>query len=142
MTIQKEKLIQNNLSKKEYLEDSSIKEIINKIRKIILKRGIRGISSIIENFIEIDINNSQSIDFEEFKKASNEFKFDLNENELEKAFFAFDLNNNGLIEYDEFIRVIRGEMNNFRKKIVFNAFKSIDTNNIGAVNIEDIKKKI
>ena len=141
MTIQKEKLIQNNLSKKEYLEDSSIKEIINKIRKIILKRGIRGISSIIENFREIDINNSQSIDFEEFKKASNEFKFDLNENELEKAFFAFDLNNNGLIEYDEFIRVIRGEMNNFRKKIVFNAFKLIDINNIGAVNIEDIKKK-
>ncbi len=141
MTIQKEKLIQNNLSKKEYLEDSSIKEIINKIRKKILKRGIRGISSIIENFREIDINNSQSIDFEEFKKASNEFKFDLNENELEKAFFAFDLNNNGIIEYDEFIRVIRGEMNNFRKKIVFNAFKSIDTNNIGAVNIEDIKKK-
>ena len=47
MTIQKEKLIKNNLSKKEYLEDSSIKEIINKIRKIILKRGIRGISSTI-----------------------------------------------------------------------------------------------
>ena len=121
--------------------EKSIEEIINQIKNKLSSRGIRGISSIAENFRKIDKDNSQGIDFEEFKSASKEFKFELNDNELKKAFNFFDKNNNGIIEYDEFIRTIRGEMNDFRKKIVFNAFKLIDINNTGAVNIEDIKRK-
>ena len=133
--------IQGNLTKKEYLSENSIKEIIEKIRNKLLPNGIKGISQIIENFRKIDIDNSQGIDYEEFKKASNIFQFNLNENELEKAFIAFDRNNNGIIEYDEFLRTIRGEMNDYRKKIVFNAFKLIDINKNGAVNINYIKNK-
>jgi Ca2+-binding EF-hand superfamily protein len=133
--------IQGNLTKKEYLSENSIKEIIEKIRNKLLPNGIKGISQIIENFRKIDTDNSQGIDYEEFKKASNIFQFNLNENELEKAFIAFDRNNNGIIEYDEFLRTIRGEMNDYRKKIVFNAFRSIDINKNGAVNINYIKNK-
>ena len=133
--------IQGNLTKKEYLSENSIKEIIEKIRNKLLPNGIKGISQIIENFRKIDIDNSQGIDYEEFKKASNIFQFNLNENELEKAFIAFDRNNNGIIEYDEFLRTIRGEMNDYRKKIVFNAFKLIDINKNGAVNINYIKNQ-
>ena len=133
--------IQGNLTKKEYLSENSIKEIIEKIRNKLLPNGIKGISQIIENFRKIDTDNSQGIDYEEFKKASNIFQFNLNENELEKAFIAFDRNNNGIIEYDEFLRTIRGEMNDYRKKIVFNAFKLIDINKNGAVNINYIKNK-
>ena len=133
--------IQGNLTKKEYLSENSIKEIIEKIRNKLLPNGIKGISQIIENFRKIDTDNSQGIDYEEFKKASNIFQFNLNENELEKAFIAFDRNNNGIIEYDEFLRTIRGEMNDYRKKIVFNAFRSIDINKNGAVNINYIKNQ-
>ena len=133
--------IQGNLTKKEYLSENSIKEIIEKIRNKLLPNGIKGISQIIENFRKIDTDNSQGIDYEEFKKASNIFQFNLNENELEKAFIAFDRNNNGIIEYDEFLRTIRGEMNDYRKKIVFNAFKLIDINKNGAVNINYIKNQ-
>ena len=131
----------NEINKDNSKNNKSIEEIINKIKNKLSSRGIRGISSIAENFRQIDKDNSHGIDFEEFKSASKEFKFELNENELKKAFNYFDKNNNGIIEYDEFLRTIRGEMNDYRKKIVFNVFKYLDINNTGAVNIEDIKMK-
>ena len=133
--------IQGNISKKEYLSKSSIKEILEKIRNKLYPQGIKSLSIIIDSFRKFDQDNSQGIDYEEFKNASKNFNFDLNEKELKEAFVAFDRNNNGIIEYDEFIRTLRGEMNDFRKKIVFNAFKLIDINNNGAVNINEIKKK-
>ena len=110
-----------------------------KIREKLTKRGVRGIISIGKNFRIIDDDNSKSISFSEFKKASKDFRFELNDEEIELAFKAFDRNNNGFIYYDQFLRTIRGEMNSFRRKLVDQAFSRIDKDGNGYLDINDIQ---
>jgi len=54
----------------------------------------------------IDDNNSRSIDFPEFKKACKDFRFDLNDREINLIFKAFD-SGDGAIDYEEFVAKIR-----------------------------------
>ena len=70
------------------------------------------------NFRIIYDNNSQTIDFDEFKKCSTDFNFGLNDNEIQLAFSSFDRDNTGEIDYDEFLITIRREMNDFRRDSV------------------------
>ena len=62
-----EKLIQNNLNKKEFLSQDPVENILNQIRVKLASRGIEGVCSLARNFRIIDDNNSQTIDFNEFK---------------------------------------------------------------------------
>ena len=135
------KEIQGDLSKKNYLEQDETKDILNIIRNKLAARGVRGITSIARNFRIADDDNSQSLDYNEFRKAAKDFRFGLNDDQIKKAFVAFDRSNNGTIDYDEFIRTIRGDMNEFRKKIVEQIFNILDVNQSGFIDIEDIKSK-
>jgi Ca2+-binding EF-hand superfamily protein len=87
----------------------------------------------------MDDNRSQTLDMEEFKKATRDYRFDLNEREVELAFKAFDRKNTGGIDYEEFLRTIRGDMNNFRKGLCLQAFKIMDKNGSGEITIDDIR---
>ena len=135
------KEIQGDLSKKNYIEQDEIKDILNIIRNKLAARGVRGITSIARNFRIADDDNSQSLDYNEFRKAAKDFRFGLNDDQIKKAFVAFDRSNNGTIDYDEFIRTIRGDMNEFRKKIVEQIFNILDVNQSGFIDLEDIKSK-
>ena len=117
-----EKVIQNNLTKKEFLSQDPVEQILNQIRQKLASRGIEGVCSIARNFRIIDDNNTQTIDFNEFKKCCKEFDFGLNDNQIQMAFVSFDRDNTGEIDYDEFLRTIRGEMNDFRKNLVNQVF--------------------
>ena len=135
------KEIQGDLSKKNYLEQDETKDILNIIRNKLAARGVRGITSIARNFRIADDDNSQSLDYNEFRKAAKDFRFGLNDDQIKKAFVAFDRSNNGTIDYDEFIRAIRGDMNEFRKKIVEQILNILDVNQSGFIDLEDIKSK-
>ena len=74
----------------------------------------------------MDDDRSGYLDMNEWKKANNDYRLDLNAVEVEKAFVAFDRNNDGQIVYDEFIRSIRGDMNPFRVKLALQAFNKLD----------------
>jgi Ca2+-binding EF-hand superfamily protein len=88
----------------------------------------------------MDDDNSRSLSLSEFKKASNDYKLDLDEDEVEVAFIAFDRNNDGSIDYDEFLRRVRGEMNDFRRRFVEQAFDILDIDKNGYIDINDIKQ--
>ena len=133
--------IQGNMPKNKFLEQDEIKGIIERIRNKLKARGVRGITSIERNFRIIDDDGSQTLDFNEFKKATKDFRFGLNDDEIEKAFVAFDINNNGKIDYDEFIRTIRGEMNDYRKQLVEQVFNVLDVNGNGYIELEEFKSK-
>jgi Ca2+-binding EF-hand superfamily protein len=75
----------------------------------------------------------------EFKKAVKDFRFELNESEIELAFKAFDRNGDGNIDYDEFLRQVRGNMNNNRKRLVDQAWNKMDRDGNGVLDINDIK---
>ena len=136
-----EKLIQNNLNKKEFLSQDPVENILNQIRVKLASRGVEGVCSIARNFRVIDDNNSQTIDFNEFKKCCKEFNFGLSDNEIQMAFASFDRDNTGEIDYDEFLRTIRGEMNDFRKNLVNQAFNKLDVNGNGEISFDEIQSK-
>ena len=135
------KEIQGSSSKKEYLKDNSVEGILNIIREKLCQRGVQGICSIARNFRIVDENNTQTIDFNEFKKACKNFNFGLDDNQLRIAFVAFDRDNTGEIDYDEFVRSVRGEMNEFRQKLVQKAFDILDVNKNGQISFDEIKNK-
>lgn len=55
----------------------------------------------------MDDDNSKSLDMREFRKACLDFKFNLQENEINAVFKAFDDNGDGTIDYEEFIAKLR-----------------------------------
>ena len=120
--------VQGTSSKKDYLSENSIENILNIIREKLNKRGVQGICSLSRNFRIVDENNTQTINFNEFQKACKTFNFGLDENQMRIAFVAFDRDNTGEFDYDEFIRSIRGEMNEFRQNLVKQAFDILDIN--------------
>ena len=133
--------IQKNLSKNEFLNQPSIGKILNQIRDKLVARGIKGVCSIAKYFRIVDENNTQTIDFEEFKKCCQQFQFNLNENEIKIAFTSFDRDNTGEIDYDEFLRTIRGDMNDFRKNLVNQVFNILDINGNGEISFDELQTK-
>ena len=136
-----EKVVQNNLNKKEFLSQDPVEKVLNQIREKLASRGIEGVCSIARNFRIIDDNNTQTIDFDEFKKCCKEFDFGLSDNQIEMAFVSFDRDNTGEIDYDEFLRTIRGEMNDFRKNLVYQVFNKLDINGNGEISFDEIQAK-
>ena len=132
---------QSNLPKKESLSQDPVENVLNKIRDRLASRGIEGVCSIARNFRIIDDNNSQTIDFDEFKKCCKDFNFGLTDDEIQLAFESFDRDNTGEIDYDEFLRTIRGEMNDFRRNLVNQVFNKLDINGNGQITFDEIQEK-
>ncbi len=130
-----------NMNKKEFLSQDPVEQILNQIRGKLAERGVAGVCSIARNFRILDENNTQTIDFDEFKKCCNDYNFGLNDNQIEIAFSSFDRDNTGEIDYDEFLRTIRGEMNDFRKNIVNQVFNTLDINGNGEISFEELQAK-
>ena len=133
--------VQGGATKKDFLNDNTVETILNIIREKLSQRGVQGICSMARNFRIVDENNTQTIDFNEFKKACKNFNFGLDDNQMRIAFVAFDRDNTGEIDYDEFIRSVRGEMNEFRQKLVQQAFDILDVNKNGEISFDEIKSK-
>ncbi len=124
--------------KKENLKANNPEEILNLMREKLNQRGVQGICSIARNFRIIDENNSQTIDFYEFKQVCNMYNFGLDDNQLKIIFTNFDTENTGEIDYDEFIRTIRGEMNEFRQSLVQKVFDKLDTKKTGEISFKEL----
>ena len=123
----------NNSNKKK--DNYSLIEII---RKNLLKKGLRGLISMEGSFRLADKDNSQSVNFDEFKKIALSYKFGLNDEEIFNVFELFDKGNLGKINYDEFIRNVRGPMSEKRKNIVAKAFDYLDYQHKGQLLLNDI----
>jgi Ca2+-binding EF-hand superfamily protein len=122
----------------EITKDYTPEEILNIMREKLNERGVQGICSIARNFRIIDENNSQTIDFSEFKQVCDMFNFGLDETQLKKIFTNFDTENTGEIDYDEFIRTIRGEMNEFRQNLVQKVFEKLDIKKTGEITFKEL----
>ena len=133
--------IQKNLNKKEFLALNPVEKIMNQIREKLVSRGIKGVTSIARYFRIVDENNTQTIDFREFKKCCQQFQLNLTEEEIKTAFVSFDRDNTGEIDYDEFLRTIRGEMNDFRKNLVNIVFNKLDVNGNGEISFDELQAK-
>ena len=144
--IVKQELSQKNETKIENEEKNNLnlntpEEILNLMKEALNERGVQGICSIARNFRIIDENNSQTIDFDDFKQVCNMFNFGLDDKQLKIVFANFDSENTGEIDYDEFIRTLRGEMNEFRQNLVQNVFDKLDLKKSGEISFKELNNK-
>ena len=126
---------------KNILKLNNPEEILNLMKDVLNERGVQGICSIARNFRIIDENNSQTIDFDEFKQVCNMYNFGLDDKQLKMVFGNFDSENIGEIDYDEFIRTLRGEMNEFRQNLVQNVFDKLDIKKSGEISFKELNNK-
>ena len=126
------------IEEKENLKANNPEEILNLMREKLNQRGVQGICSIARNFRIIDENNSQTIDFYEFKQVCNMYNFGLDDDQLKIIFANFDTEKTGEIDYDEFIRTIRGEMNEFRQSLVQKVFDKLDIKKTGEISFKEL----
>ena len=126
---------------KNILKLNNPEEILNLMKEVLNERGVQGICSIARNFRIIDENNSQTIDFDEFKQVCNMYNFGLDDKQLKMVFGNFDSENIGEIDYDEFIRTLRGEMNEFRQNLVQNVFDKLDIKKSGEISFKELNNK-
>ena len=129
----------NNMKMRIY-ENLTPKNIdtFTKLKDEINGRGIRGIMSMRRNFMISDEDNSKNINLNDFKKYCNDYRIELNDEEINNIFNKFDTNENGIINYENLINELIGEMNNFRKEIVRRVFYKFNKNNL--VYLEDLRK--
>ena len=134
-----ENVVENE--EKNILKLNNPEEILNLMKDVLNERGVQGICSIARNFRIIDENNSQTIDFDEFKQVCNMYNFGLDDKQLKMVFGNFDSENIGEIDYDEFIRTLRGEMNEFRQNLVQNVFDKLDIKKSGEISFKELNNK-
>ena len=138
---QKEVVLPPSYNKKEFYAQDNVEDILKIIREKLASRGVQGVCAVARNFRIVDDNNSQTINFQEFKKCCIDFQFGLRDDQIEIAFMAFDRDDTGEIDYDEFLRTVRGEMNDFRKNLVQEAFNTLDINKNGEITFDELKSK-
>ena len=128
----------DNLKRNSENKNVSVDNIIETIRNKVKRRGIRCLISLENNFRALDDDNSQTVNFDAFEKTSEDFRFGISFDELQKLFTFFDKEGNGRIDYDEFIRIIRGQMSNSRKSLIEEIFSTFEPDQDGFVHIKKV----
>lgn len=92
----------------EYIPKAKLEAIMEIIKTKSEQKGGKNPKAVAKDVFKFfDTNNSGSIDWDEFKKAMDNFgAAHLNEKELKTFFGMFDHDNSGEIEYDELISLI------------------------------------
>lgn len=113
-------------------------QVLDKVKKVLLKRGGHGIRGLGLIFRRMDNNGDKKLDRYEFQWGLKENGHDITPSEFERVFKYFDKNNNGKIDYDEFLVALRGDLNARRTKLVDMAFDKLDRTGDGLVTVEDL----
>lgn len=91
-------------------------------------------------FKTFDSNGNGLLEFKEFKKAMQDFKLDLEDQDIENLFRSFDKNNDGVLDMNEFMELVLGQLSGDRLKVVQEAFKKLDNRGLGYVQYPKIKE--
>jgi Ca2+-binding EF-hand superfamily protein len=83
-----------------------------------MKRGAKGLIGLKRQFKIMDSDGSGALDFNEFKKALDDYKVGCTEEETQALFGIFDRNRDGTINFEEFLGAIVGELNQLRQSLV------------------------
>lgn len=89
----------------------------------------------------MDSDESGALDYNEFKKALEDYKVQCSEEETQQVFTIFDKSRDGTIDFEEFMDAILGPLNEYRKNLVLEAFKKLDGNGNGILEIDEVKSK-
>eukprot|EP00759_Apiculatamorpha_spiralis_P046144 PhF_6_TR4270/c0_g1_i1/m.5766 len=117
------------------------KQVLERLKSTLDKRGTRGIIALGKWFRIADTNRSFDLDFGEFSVVMTRMRVGLNDEDLKILFNYFDKDKSGTIAYDELLIGLRGELNEFRRGFVRQAFAILDTSGDGKVDMDEIRAK-
>ena len=66
----------------------------------------------------MDSDGSGALDFNEFKRALDDYKVGVNDEEARGLFATFDRNRDGTINFEEFMGAILGSLSDFRIHVI------------------------
>ena len=128
--------INPNIPPKFKLEADAPKDVIEKIKKVLLSNGPNGVHEIGELFRKFDASGNKKINRREFKWLLRENGHRLCELDFERLFKYFDRNHDDVISYEEFLRVFRGELTSERKVEIYELYKALDVTGEGKIPFE------
>ena len=114
--------------------------MLERFRTKLIARGGKGVVGLERQFRIFDLDASGILAKEEFKKAINDYKLEMDERDLDNLFKMFDKSDSGKINYQEFMTILIGIMNEFRASLASQAFDSLSDNGETPVDLELIKR--
>ena len=118
----------------------NIQEFRDRILKTSNKNQRKGSIMISSFFQQMDIDHSNSIDFNEFKLGLESIGLkSLGEESKIDLFSKFDKNKTGRICFNDFIVTLKPPLSNARVNVLEEAFKKLDENKDGVLSIEDFR---
>lgn len=115
--------------------------ILGRFKAKLIKRGAKGMIGLKKQFKIMDSDGSGALDYNEFKKALDDYRVGCTDPEVDQVFQIFDRNRDGTINFEEFIQAILGELNDFRVNLIHQAFKKLDENGNGVLELDEVKAK-
>lgn len=113
-------------------------ELLGMVRDVLKKRGATHIAGIRSRFRRADKNNTQTLDFSEFRQLlTDQLDIHLAEEDVYELFQAYDADCSGVISYEEFLAQLHGDMNSQRQAVLNEIFDSIDKDHSGVVDVKD-----
>ena len=127
----------NNLvkNKEDYIKNFNNNDSIEKLKNILIKRGVRGLLYLQKELISKSKDNK--ITYDKFLEALTTQRIILNNNDIRKIFIQFD--NNGYLDDNQFIREFKKELSPNKLELVTRAYEILDINNNEKVPLEYIK---
>lgn len=114
--------------------------LLERFRNKLVLRGGKGVIGLERQFKLFDLSGSGFLDSEEFKKAVNDYKLDIDERDLGNIFKVFDKGLEGRVDYEVFLNIVLGIMSEFRLNLVNKAFDQIDEDEDGLITMDQLKK--
>lgn len=111
--------------------------LLERFKREIEDRGGRGLVALRRQFKLFDSSGNGFLEFDEFKRAIEDFEIQLHPKDMENLFKSFDRNHDGHVSYKEFLHSLIGQMNKFRYELVHKAYTKLDPYGEG-VHIEDM----
>lgn len=122
-------------------KQNSIIDPIQKLKKILIERGVRGLMSLRRSLMINDVDNSRNISMEDLSSIFDEYRMNITENELECIFDKFKAKKNGVINYDLLIDEVMESMNKRRENILEKVYDKLSQkNNFDFIEMDDIRK--
>lgn len=91
---------------------------MGRFKEKLFKRGVRGLIGLKRQFKIMDSDESGALDFDEFKKALDDYRVGCTAEEASQVFLIFDRNRDQTINFEEFMSAILGDLNEFRVGLV------------------------
>jgi Ca2+-binding EF-hand superfamily protein len=126
--------------KKSY-EQSLSRQIFNDFRDRLFSRGVRGYFGLLKHLKSIDEKNSGTVDFETFFKTTQDFRFDHNDQELQRLLSYAEAFEDGCVKYLVLLEKLVGNLNEYRRKTVNQFFDRLDKDFKGYLTTDTLYSK-